>query len=62
MNIDKGSFKVVSFGSGVVNVYSEDFTFDAALRLSGDFPTQEEKERYARWVAAALNAAIAGDK
>lgn len=39
------------------NVYDDDFGYDAMLRISGDFATDERRHEYASAVVAALNAA-----
>lgn len=43
----------------LVSIHDDDFHWDAALRVSGDFENIEEKRRYAHAVAQALNAAEA---
>lgn len=39
------------------NVYSDDFTLDVVLRISGDFATPQQKQEYAEAIAEALNKA-----
>lgn len=43
----------------LVQIHDDDFHWDAALRVSGDFENVDEKRRYALAVAQALNAAEA---
>jgi hypothetical protein len=43
----------------LVQIHDDDFHWDAALRVSGDFENFDEKKRYAHAVAQALNAAEA---
>jgi hypothetical protein len=38
-----------------VVVQSDDFTFDAALEISGDFACHEQKMKYAQFIADQLN-------
>jgi hypothetical protein len=50
-------FTVGSVDEGArISIYDDDFGFDAALALSGDW-SQEDKVRYAAAVCAALNSA-----
>lgn len=44
-------------GSGAVGVQSDDFTYDALLRVDGDFANDEVKIRYCEWLRDALNSA-----
>lgn len=39
----------------LLGVISDDFERDVALEVSGDFESQEEKERYCHWLIARLN-------
>lgn len=43
----------------LVQIHDDDFHWDAALRISGDFENIYEKRRYAHAIAEALNAAEA---
>ncbi len=40
-------------------LYSDDFTFDVALRISGDFANAAVRQQYADWLAGTLNSAPA---
>lgn len=42
--------------NGNLNVYDDDFTLDALLRITGDWPSDAIKLRYGQQVADALNA------
>lgn len=37
------------------NVYSDDFTLDVMLRVSGDFVSEQQRQEYAEALAEALN-------
>lgn len=51
---DKGPWYVGKDGR---DVFSDDFTVDAALRLSGDFRDDEHRKEYAEWLCCSLNKA-----
>lgn len=48
----KERFRVSDDGLGI---WDEDFTFDANLKISGDFATEDDKRAYARELVALLN-------
>lgn len=45
----------LSEGDGKVYVESDDFTHDVRLYVDGDFADDDEKIRYAKWIAKRLN-------
>lgn len=58
MTATKPRFKVGALG---MSIYDTDFAYDAALDVSGDFATLEEREAYAEQIAAKLNFATADE-
>jgi hypothetical protein len=50
--VDKGPWKVGKDGR---DVFSDDFTVDVALRISGDFHDDDHRMRYAEWLCSVLN-------
>jgi len=52
--IDKGPWDVAKDGR---TIYSDDFEHDAHLSIHGDFSSDEERKKYADWVADALTVA-----
>lgn len=50
--LDKGPFSVMSEGF----ISSNDFTIDAALRVTGDFESAEQKQQYCEAICQRLNA------
>jgi len=52
--MDKGTWHWKRSGP-YVDVFSSDFTHDVALRISGDFVTSAQEERYAEWLCTRLN-------
>ena len=52
---DRGPFKWC--GDGDNFIVSDDFTYDAGLHLSGDFPDRETKRAYMQRVMDILNSA-----
>ena len=52
--MDKGAWHWKRSGP-YVDVFSSDFTHDVALRISGDFVTSRQEEKYAEWLCARLN-------
>lgn len=59
---DRGPWSAVVWNNmdKINNVYvaSEDFRYDACLHVHGDFKNLREKMKYAREIAAVLNAYI----
>jgi hypothetical protein len=41
------------------HVFSDDFTHDVVLRVTGDFADFEDRLAYCEWLASVLNAATA---
>jgi hypothetical protein len=54
---DKGPWHVRVTGEGVVYIESDDFDYDASLRLTGNFGGAANRKAYAEQIAAQLNAA-----
>lgn len=54
---EKGPWQVSDWGRGRIALQSDDFTHDAALELSGDFGTPEQKRAHADEIVRRLNAA-----
>jgi hypothetical protein len=54
---DKGPWHVRVTGEGVVYIESDDFDYDASLRLTGNFGGVANRKVYAEQIAAQLNAA-----
>lgn len=48
-------FRVAIVGLENIQVWDEDFGYDAALRITGDFGSYDERMAYANAVAEALN-------
>ena len=46
----------VHVNKGMLYVYDADFTLDALLKITGDWPSEEIQLRYGQQVAEALNA------
>ena len=60
MKIESKKMKLRKFDHGPWvatggNVYSDDFTHDVMLRVTGDFVTPQQKQEYAEALAEALN-------
>lgn len=58
--MDKGPWTVDVWpdrdgGRPSIVLQSDDFTFDAALEISGDFASHEQKLKYAHFIADQLN-------
>ena len=51
----RGPWFVDKWGDGKLAIQSEDFVYDAALLLSGDFESQDQKFAYALKVSDTLN-------
>lgn len=51
---DSGKWVIGLEGTSVF-VSSDDFTHDAQLLITGDFPTLSDKVEYARWLVCKLN-------
>jgi hypothetical protein len=49
---DKGKWYADHYGR---KVWSNDFTHDVVLEVSGDFGSEEERIEYANWLADKLN-------
>ena len=49
---DKGPWRSSADGR---NVFSDDFTVDVALRISGDFRDDNHRQQYAAWLTSRLN-------
>lgn len=54
---DRGPWRWERTGSKV-DVFSDDFTCDVALRIDGDFATDDVADSYAKWLADTLNGHI----
>lgn len=54
--MDKGPWRVSDDGK---DVFSDDFSADVALRISGDFIDDHHRKDYAAWLARTLNGAAA---
>ena len=58
--MDKGPWLVAYDLDGkAVAVYSDDFSRDVTLRISGDFADETDRQAYADWLTNALNEASA---
>lgn len=53
--MDNGPWYAHKEEDGEIVLYSDDFTIDAQLKISGDFYDEHHKLRYANWLADKLN-------
>lgn len=52
---DKGPWYIRKIGEGKIEIYSEDFTHDVVLALSGDFEDEDQRIEYASMIARKLS-------
>jgi len=56
---DRGPWMVNTWPDGRVVLQSDDFKHDVALIINGDFGSSEDKQAYAKGLAAWMNANLA---
>jgi hypothetical protein len=60
--MDKGPFTVTAGDiTGKIRIDSDDFTHDASLTVYGDFADDDDRIKYARFIADQLNSCAAKD-
>ncbi len=59
--MDKGPWVAEKFKREGWGVTSDDFTHDVCLYIGGDFEDDEQKRKYAEWLAAKLNSTGPGE-